>query len=334
MNKRERVEAAIAGKEPDFIPSGFSLHFPKEKNAGEAGIQAHLDFFKETDTDIFKIMNENLVPNQGEIKVPEDWKCIGSMNRETPIIKTQLEFSQEILDRCPEEGYFLGTLHGITASSIHPIEMVYGYDGSRTMLVEHLRANPTVVQDAMKRIAEGMCYLAKGYAEIGVHGIYYASLGGEPKWFTDEEFDAWIAPLDKLILSEIRKAGCDVFLHICKDGLSMERYASYNDYCDVVNWGVYEVPYSLEDGKKLFPGKTIMGGLANRSGVMVEGNTEQLKQAALDVAAAFGKKGFILGADCTLPTEIDYSRIRTLAHAMRENASPQRSGDQAVHCHI
>ena len=37
MTKRERVLAALAGKPLDRIPAGFSLHFPREKNAGEAG---------------------------------------------------------------------------------------------------------------------------------------------------------------------------------------------------------------------------------------------------------------------------------------------------------
>ena len=38
MNKKERVYAAIAGKPVDFVPCGFSLHFPPEKNSGEAGV--------------------------------------------------------------------------------------------------------------------------------------------------------------------------------------------------------------------------------------------------------------------------------------------------------
>lgn len=317
MTKRERVLAALQGKPVDCVPAGFSLHFPKDKNSGEAGVQAHLTFFQETDTDLVKIMNENLVPNQGAIRTPEDWACIGPITRETPFIQKQLEFTKKILDRCDPDAYSLGTLHGITASAIHPIEADYGYDPVRTLLTEHLRANSVPVLDAMKRIADGMCQLAWGYKEAGVDGVYYAALGAETRWFTDEEFDRWIAPLDKLILSEIQKAGCHVFLHICKDGLNMERYRSYGDYCDVVNWGVYEVPYSLEEGKKLFPGKTLMGGLANRSGPLVEGTQEELAAAVAQVVETAGTQGFILGADCTLPTEIPTQRIRWVMEALR-----------------
>ena len=147
MNKKERVYAAIAGKPVDFVPCGFSLHFPPEKNSGEAGVQAHLDFFQETDTDILKVMNENLVPNYGTIKAPADWACIGKMDENPPFIHTQLEFTKEILSRCQPEGFTMGTLHGITASSIHPIEAVYGYDPVRTLLTKHLREDSQPVLD-------------------------------------------------------------------------------------------------------------------------------------------------------------------------------------------
>ena len=65
MTKKERVQTVLRSETPDYVPAGFSLHFPADKNAGEAGVQAHLEFFEQTDTDLVKIMNENLVPAQG-----------------------------------------------------------------------------------------------------------------------------------------------------------------------------------------------------------------------------------------------------------------------------
>lgn len=66
MKKRDRVFAAIRGEEVDHVPCGFSLHFPHDRAFGDASVEAHLRFFKETDTDIIKIMNENLVPDVGQ----------------------------------------------------------------------------------------------------------------------------------------------------------------------------------------------------------------------------------------------------------------------------
>lgn len=318
MNKRERVLAAIRKEPVDHVPTGFSLHFPEDCKTGEKAVEAHLRFFRETDTDIIKIMNENLVPDVGDILRPKDWDKIPSYSLKDGFMQAQLDMVKRILDQADGSAFSLGTLHGICASAIHPIEARYGYERVREMFCEHLREDKKPVLEAWKRITDGMCQLARAYYELGLDGLYYAALGAEKRYFTDDEFTECIAAFDKEILRASKEAGAVNFLHMCKDGLEMERYASYADLADVVNWGVYETDFSLEEGKKLFPGKTIMGGLQNRKGVMVDGTLEELKEASKAVIRSFGKEGFILGADCTLPTEIPYERVRAVTEAARE----------------
>ena len=91
----------------------------------------------------------------------------------------------------------------------------------------------------------------------------------------------------------------------------MERYRDYP--ADVVNWGVYEAPLSLEEGRRLFPGKAVMGGLANRGGPLDSGTKEELEAEVRKLIAQQRGQGFLLGADCTLPTETAYERIRFVA---------------------
>jgi len=319
MTKRERVLASIKGQNVDHVPCSFSLHFPTVVATGKEGVKSHLDFFKATDTDILKIMNENLLPNVGEFKTAQDYTKIPKISLADSYMAEQIEFTKSILASCEKGAFSLGTLHGITASAIHPLEKGgMSYDETREFLTNALRTNPRPVLEAMQRIADGMCELAQAYIEAGVDAVYYAALGAERRYFTDEEFATWIAPFDKQIMSAIKDAGGYCFLHICKDDLNMERYASYADYFDVVNWGVYEAPFTLEQGKDLFPGKTIMGGLENRSGVLVDGTDGEIKAEVAKVIAEFGKDGFILGADCTLATEQDMHRLQVAIEASRK----------------
>ena len=74
---------------------------------------------------------------------------------------------------------------------------------------------------------------------------------------------------------------------------------------------------SLKDGKELFQGKTIMGGMKNRSGVFVNGSHEEVRDEVRKVVEEAGRKGFILGADCTLFTGQDLSKIRTAVESAR-----------------
>lgn len=318
MNSRERVIAAINKEPVTEIPSSFSLHFPQGCEYGEKSVAAHLEFFERTDTDIYKIMNENLLPACDGIGCGSDWKLIPTFSKNDAWMTRQVDLVKRILDQCSPNHFTMGTLHGVVASSLHLIEKTYGYDTGRLVMPKHLRQNKDAVVDVYKRVAEIQCILAEEYIKAGLDSVYYAALGGEYRYYTDEEFESYIAPLDKQIMTAIRESGGYCFLHICKDRLNMQRYADYNEYADVVNWGVYEAPFSLEEGKKLFPGTTIMGGLANRSGVLVEGTEEEIRTEVKKVIENNGRTGFILGADCTIPTEIEYWRVHAAAAAARE----------------
>lgn len=317
MTKKERVISVIDGKEVSVVPSCFSLHFKNDVAFGDAGVKSHLDFYQQTQIDILKIMNENLVPDVGDILTPEDWNKIPVFSLDDGFIKAQIEMSKKIIDSCTKDDFIIGTIHSICASAIHPIENRYGYEKVRELLCTHLRENKKPVLAAFQRITDGMCLLIKKYLKIGMDGVYIAALGGEKQYFNDDEFVEFIKPFELQILKAVKDAGGYSFLHICKDGLVMERYRDYGKYADVVNWGVYETDFSLEKGKKLFSTSTIMGGLENRGGVMVEGTLEELSQEVKRVVKTFGKKRFIMGADCTLPTEIPYERIKTIAETLR-----------------
>lgn len=318
MNKKERVLAAINGTIPDHVPSCFSLHFPKDRAFGAKSVQSHLDFFEQTNTDVLKIMNENLVPYIGEIKKPDDWNIIKNISLSDDFMVKQLKTVDEILKNCEDNAYVVATLHGTVASGIHPIEDLYGYEPVRELFIEHLREKPQPLYEAFKRISEGMCLLAQKLVSMGVDGIYYAALGGENYYFTDEEFEKFIAPLDKIILKATKEAGGHTFLHMCKDKLNLNRYETYGDFADVVNWGVYDDNISLDEGRDIFKNSTIMGGLQNRAGVLVDGSDQELTDEVKRVIAHEGKKNFILGADCTLATETKYSRIRLIAETARQ----------------
>lgn len=317
MTKKERVIAAIKGEKVDYVPSGFSIHFPADDAFGGEGVKNHIDFFRKTDTDILKIMNEHLLPYAGCINTAEDWKKIKTYSAHDDFVELQGEFTKRILDEAGSDVFTLGTLHGVVASGIHVTKEKYGTIGARELMCHSYRENKVYISDAFKRMAEAQCFVARKYAELGVDGVFYAALGGEKRYFTDEEFEEFIAPLDKMVLSEIKKAGCYSFLHICKDRLNMQRYADYAKLPDVVNWGVYTAPFSLEEGRKMFEGCTVMGGLENRSGVLVDGSEADIKAKVQEILTTFGTEKFILGADCTLPTEISYDRVHAAVMAVR-----------------
>ena len=67
----------------------------------------------------------------------------------------------------------------------------------------------------------------------------------------------------------------------------------------------------------LFSGKTILGGLENRSGVLVDGDEYDVRREVIKVVENFGRDSFILGADCTLATEQDLKLVRAAVEQAR-----------------
>lgn len=318
MNKRERVMAVIQGKQPDHIPSGFWLHFPSGYEYGKAAEDIHIDFFEKTGTDICKIMNENLLPQDFSIKTAADWNHIKPFDKKADYIQRQLDLIKRITDRMAGEAVVLATIHGSAASISHVLGSGTLYDRDKLLQVRHMRENPKGMRAAYASVTEILQYLAEESLRAGADGIYYAALGGETYGHTDEEFDEYIRPSDLAIMKAAEKRSCFNVLHICKDHIDLSKYADYPG--EVVNWGVYSDNLSLEEGRKLFPGRVVLGGLDDRSGVLVDGSFEQVKAEVENIIDGFGSKGFILGADCTLPTEIDYARIRCAVDAAAKHS--------------
>jgi uroporphyrinogen decarboxylase len=123
-------------------------------------------------------------------------------------------------------------------------------------------------------------------------------------------FEKNVIPLDSYVIDAIHDAGLLSVLHICKDKVQLPSSGSVN--ADSVNWAVHECEYSLAGGRGIFPGKTLLGGFDDRSGILVEGTAEQIAAEAEKILSEAGRERFIFGADCTLPDNIEPWRIKAV----------------------
>lgn len=315
MTKFERVMNVIQGKDIDYTPTGFWLHFPKDTlESVDKTIEAHLNFLKETDIDLFKIMNENEFRNTEKISVPSDWKNLRVYDKNHIKIRTQNDLLKKIVDKNQGNTVVLGTVHGLVASLSHSSGI--SYTTSYKLMNEHFKTGRKEIEAAMDKIVESTINMAQATLEAGVDGIYYAILGGEKHKFSKEIFEEFIKPREMEIIKNLsNKKGFNI-LHICKDNVDLERYSEYP--FEVVNWGLYDSDYSLEDGFKIFKNKTILGGFDDRSGVLIDGSYDEIENYTQNLLSNMKGRKFILGADCTLPTEISYERIKQVVLASKK----------------
>ncbi|MGN1116575.1 MAG: uroporphyrinogen decarboxylase family protein, partial [Candidatus Ornithomonoglobus sp.] len=81
---------------------------------------------------------------------------------------------------------------------------------------------------------------------------------------------------------------------------------------------IYVEDMDLNEGREFFSTACVLGGFDNRkNGVLCSGTPDQIKEETKRLIQTAGKRGTILGADCTLPNDIDLERVRCVVDAAK-----------------
>lgn len=307
MDKRELLQATLAGESTDRVLCGFWHHFPPEDKYGAASVRAHKTFYDATDADILKVMNEHLYRLDREVSCATDWRKVRQQKFEdTPYVEFIEEF-KAIRKEIPSDVPLFATLHGVLVSGYHATEELGHFMNPGNRISCQLREDPESVCTGLWTVADTLVELSNRLRQAGVDGIYYAALGGERYRFTPELFEKYVVHLDAYVIEAIRSMGLLSVLHICKDQVRVPSYRTVD--ADIINWAVHDCDYSLADGREIFPDKTLLGGFDDRSGILVEGSKRDIQAEAERMLAEVGRRRFIYGADCTLPEDIEPWRI-------------------------
>ena len=104
MDKRTRVLNAMNKREVDHVPVGFWFHFAGEEAAGDACVQAHLNYYRETDLDFLKIMCDSYFAwPLPKIRKAEDWNRVEPLPADHPFIREQVERAAAIVKEIGKE---------------------------------------------------------------------------------------------------------------------------------------------------------------------------------------------------------------------------------------
>ena len=314
MDKRTRVFNALDKKPVDHVPVGFWYHFAGEQAVGEGCVKAHKDYVHDCALDMLKIMCDGYFPYPvpEDCKTASDWKNLKPLGKDHPFIKEQLERARRLVE---EVGKEMPVFYNVFApfSSIR-----FGAGEDRVM--HDIREDKLVVVRALDVIAQDNALLAELLiTEAGCDGVYYCVQGGEKDRMTGEDYRAYITPSDKAVLSHANKFSPYNILHCCGWAGIPNRLENWQDYpAKVINWAAFIEKMDMPAGRAFFGGKTVLGGCDNRkSGVLYKGTRQEIQAFIRNLAASFDSDtGYMIGADCTLPGDIDLDHIRWVVDAV------------------
>jgi uroporphyrinogen decarboxylase len=304
MNKIERVRAALSGAEVDRVPASFWFHFPAQQARGQAAVDAHLDFYRRSGVDFLKVMNEHPYQPGVEIQEPADWARLRPAPLSSPFFQDPLDELKRILDALGGDCLVITTIR-------NPLQ-ANGRDTACRLSTAHLQADPVPVSRGLAAIAESLAAYAAACLEAGAAGIYFSAKGGEEDRFEEDLFREHVQPHDRTVLQAVEGRGEMNVLHLCGENLRLPLYADCPAHA--VNWAVGKNRISLAEGRDLF-GRPVVGGVDNR-GAVVGGAPDEIRAEVHRVLRGAPARGFLLGADCTFPTDVAVENLRTAVEAV------------------
>lgn len=330
MNKRERMLTVLSGKQADRVPASFWHHFGPEQSEGEACVQAHLDYYKSTGIDFIKIMSDGLgYPLDVTINCAADWRKVKPLPKDHPFFTESVKRCKEINRALKDETVtfynVFSPFNVVRERDVFTEEALQGRSWDATVMAQ-LRESPEAeeaIRQAMHIIGEDMAYLAKAViVEGGCLGIYQSVQGAEKGRMSAEEYARIVRPTEWGILEAANSVSKYNILHMCSWAGNPNHLSYWRDYpTRVKNWGIGIEGLSLTDAKSFFSSDTLLlGGMDNRKTHPLYCGTEAEIRAAVDkVLDEMRDTPFILGADCTVPADIDLDHIRWVMDELEKN---------------
>ena len=327
-SKRELVLKAFRGEPVDRVPVGFWHHFTNEDEwlVGfgnqaiiEKNLAGHQAFLAEVEPDFIKLMSDGYFayPNERLKKVQsiKDLADIEPLGADHPWISEQVELVQKIRAGFTED---LVAIYNIFAPVTYFKWLIGKVAGGDDIIADFLVEDAVLTKRVLDVIAQDIAALTERIIkEAGADGIYLSVQSIQDARVSAEDYKAFIAPSELAVLEAANAAGGVNILHICGYEGARNDVHLFTDYpAQVINWAVGPEGISLAEGRKLFGGRTVLGGFENgKDGLLYTGSQAAIQDETKRLIAEAGKVALIIGADCTIPSDIEAERIQWVRQA-------------------
>lgn len=313
-NRRERILQVLDQSRPnEYVPAGFFLHF--ENKLGRKAVEDHKAFYKATNMDFVKVFYEIAVPKI-DIQSGKDWEKVPVYSEE--FFAPQVAVIEDLAREFGKEAFILPTVYS-------PLALAHQTLGRGKDFKKLIEEDPKAFGKAIKNLSLSIENYLRSARKHGADGFYVSSQGGDGNSISPKIWKEQIREWDKHVSEVAAEIGLINILHICDYGTPFKNAEALYEFADYPA-SIINVPLKFSDGstlnlkeaQKRF-GRPIFGGL-ERLGVIAKGSIEEAK-AEVDKVLKDASPNFILGADCTVPGDTDWEKLRAVidyAHTWRQ----------------
>ncbi len=307
MNKIERVEAVLSGREPDRPPLSLWYHFGVQHGSGEQFARLSLEYFNHYDLDFLKVMNDYFYPPPPGIetvKTAVDLRRLGPLKLEETDWAQQFRALEMIAKELRGRAHFIDTV-------FDPWQTI-----RRSMAGENMPAlmdeAPAALLDALEVVADNLIVYCKNSLSLGSAGIFM-SVPAAAEIVSREEFLKFVKPPASKVFAAIAGMGKMNTAHIHGQDLYFEDCLDLP--VQIFNWWDRgKNGPSLAEVKQRTDA-CVMGGIDQT--IVARNSTAFLTDHVHEGLRLGGKDRFFIANGCSIDTWTNPAAIRSIVTAVR-----------------
>lgn len=331
LDRKQLVLDAMDNKAVERVPAGFWFHFLADEIHSNAFEQPELTeqvlageikYIEESQPDFVKIMTDGFFPYTSEsflaAKTSEDLKHLQPLPKDDKWFTYQVAYAKKLTDKYGDK---IATFYNLFCPGTIIKFMQPNLEDGEPYLASLVREDKEAVKAAFDVISDDLAELARRMiTEAHVTGVYFSLQNLLGEGITREIYEEVFAPGEKKILAAANSVSDYNILHICGYAGHRNDLSWYEDYeVKTINWAAVVEDVELEDGKKLFGGRAVLGGFGNSTeDVLYKGTKAEIKAETKRLLDKAGTTGVILGADCTVPRDTPREHFQWVREALEE----------------
>jgi uroporphyrinogen decarboxylase len=324
MNPIERVNAVLAGQNPDRPPFSFWYHFPPSQIAGNGAVQAHLEHLHGFELDVLKVMNDNPYPHPRPITCVQDLEEIAPLKGDENGFGAQLTLISALRAALDTQVYMPTTIFNawttlrllVAPPKEHlPPVMDPAADAPSRWIRDAWRENPTLVARALQTIGDNLAWFAARCVAAGADGVY---LSVRDDWVdtpdTPDLYERIMRRSDLDILAAVSEAPFNV-LHVCGKARNFRAFAGYP--VAVLHWADRAAGPAIRDAAAWL--KPAPWGGVDHMSTLITGTPEQVRAEVADALHQAGDRPIMIAPGCTFdPSRVPKANLQAIGEAVRQ----------------
>ncbi|MTT32639.1 uroporphyrinogen decarboxylase [Terrilactibacillus sp. BCM23-1] len=341
-NKHQILLDTLDNKPTDRVLAGFWHHYLSDEQKQVLGyrdlavidevVKRQQNFYDRYDPDFTKIMSDGffLHPSviDNEFETPEDLKKIKPIDPDDPWITRQVAAVKAIVDHYEGE---IGSFYNIF-SPWYQLRLRFEiFEKDTEKIYRFLKEGPQAIADVLDVLSDDLIVLStKLMNESGIDGIYLCVQQPQDADISTKHWQQYVQPSEVKLLRAVQDVHDYNIIHICGFEGKRNRLGDYKDYpVKAFHWATYVEGVSLKEGKKLFDGRTVMGGFENTvNGVFYKGTKEEIQAETQRLLEENGRQGILLSGDCSIPFDTDDAHAQWVSEMLTVSACQWVTGGE------